>query len=121
MSCPPRYAALPRAGNILLSYNNRPATDAIPLLSPFIVPSAQALGPVLSALASNPLASSATARATELLKGISPSAVRQAMPLIEQLQPVYAQLAEGRREFVPSPQETMQMLKSYYGTCVAYL
>jgi len=51
-----RYV-VPRAGNILMSFNNKPATDSIPFLSPLIAPSARALGPILSQLATSPLRS----------------------------------------------------------------
>jgi Protein of unknown function (DUF1350) len=40
--------ATPRPGNVLLSYNNKPATDRIPFLSPLMAPSARVLGPILS-------------------------------------------------------------------------
>ena len=43
-----RYASTSRAGNILMSFNNKPATDAIPFFSPFIAPGARALGPFLA-------------------------------------------------------------------------
>jgi hypothetical protein len=38
-----------------MSYNNRPATDAIPFLSPILAPSARAVGPLLEQLATSPL------------------------------------------------------------------
>ncbi len=56
--CPPPPTSPPltqRAGNCLLSYNNRPATDVIPLLSPVIVPSARILGPVINQIAASPI------------------------------------------------------------------
>ena len=43
-----RYASTNRAGNVLMSFNNKPATDAIPFFSPFIAPGARALGPLLA-------------------------------------------------------------------------
>ncbi len=48
-----RYGA-DRAGNVLLSFNNKPATDSIPFLSPFIAPGARALSPLLSQVRSHP-------------------------------------------------------------------
>ena len=39
-----------RDGNVLLSFNNRPATDVIPFLSPLLAPGTRVLGPVLSAV-----------------------------------------------------------------------
>lgn len=56
--CPPPPTCLPttqRAGNCLLSYNNRPATEVIPLLSPVIVPSARVLGPIINQIAASPI------------------------------------------------------------------
>lgn len=43
-----RYASTSRAGNVLMSFNNKPATDAIPFFTPFIAPGARALGPFLA-------------------------------------------------------------------------
>jgi alpha-beta hydrolase superfamily lysophospholipase len=40
--------AVHRDGNALLSFNNLPATDVIPFLSPLLAPGTRALGPVLS-------------------------------------------------------------------------
>lgn len=48
-----RYAVV-RSGNILLSFNNRPATDSIPFLSPIIAPGARALGPILNQVKAYP-------------------------------------------------------------------
>jgi hypothetical protein len=45
---------LQREGNVLMSFNNRPATDSIPFLSPFLAPSARAVGPLLEQLATSP-------------------------------------------------------------------
>lgn len=38
-----------------MSYNNRPAIDVIPFLSPLIAPGARVLGPVLNAIAATPI------------------------------------------------------------------
>uniref|UniRef100_A0A061SAJ2 Uncharacterized protein n=1 Tax=Tetraselmis sp. GSL018 TaxID=582737 RepID=A0A061SAJ2_9CHLO len=81
-----------RAGNALLSFNNRPATDSIPFLSPFIAPGAQMLFPVLQQLVSSP-----------------------AVPFVEQAGPILMDVASGRKEFTPSPFETQNLIKSYYG------
>ncbi|KXZ42420.1 hypothetical protein GPECTOR_149g30 [Gonium pectorale] len=66
-----RYA-VQRSGNVLLSFNNRPASDVIPLLSPLIVPSARLLGPLINQLAASPLRSTveATAPLEELSRGV---------------------------------------------------
>ena len=37
-----------RQGNMLMSFNNKPATESIPFFSPFIAPGARAFGPILA-------------------------------------------------------------------------
>ncbi|KAG2486357.1 hypothetical protein HYH03_014938 [Edaphochlamys debaryana] len=108
-----RYA-VQRSGNVLLSYNNRPASDVIPLLSPLIVPSARVLGPLLNQLAASPLRTSVESMA-DTLKGLSPSLVRQVLPLMEQLAPMYLEAAQGKHEFLPTPEETRMLVRTYYG------
>lgn len=90
---------LQRAGNALMAFNNRPATDTIPLLSPFIAPSARALAPLLSQLATpGPLRATAEL-AGDALRGLSPALVRQVLPLIDQLTPILVDVAQVTRSF----------------------
>ncbi|CAD7699547.1 unnamed protein product [Ostreobium quekettii] len=107
-----RYA-LERAGNVLMSFNNRPATEVVPLLAQ-LGPSSTLLGPVLSQLASSPLRPTAE-MLQGMLKGISPSLIRQIIPLAEQLAPIYMDVTQGRQEFSPSPEETRNRIRSFYG------
>jgi hypothetical protein len=100
-----------RAGNALMSFNNRPATDSIPLLSPFIAPSARALGPILSQLATSPLRSGVE-QWVDILKGISPGLVRQIIPVLEQLTPIFLDVSQGTQEFVPPPEETRTIIRN---------
>jgi hypothetical protein len=44
-----------RCGNALMSFNNKPATDAIPAFAEAVAPGVQALSPVLSAALNNPV------------------------------------------------------------------
>ena len=44
-----------RCGNALMSFNNKPATDAIPAFAEAVAPGMQALSPVLSAALNNPV------------------------------------------------------------------
>ena len=104
---------VPRAGNVLMSFNNRPATDSIPFLSPFIAPSARALGPLLSQLATSPLRSNVE-QWVEIMKGISPGVVKQVIPLLEQLTPIYLDVAQGAQEFTPPPEDVRGLVKSGY-------
>ncbi|MBA0834071.1 hypothetical protein Goarm_006458, partial [Gossypium armourianum] len=48
-----RYG-LQRSGNVLMAFNNKEASVAIPLFSPVLVPMAQSIGPFLSQIASTP-------------------------------------------------------------------
>ncbi|KAL0021941.1 hypothetical protein WJX79_009856 [Trebouxia sp. C0005] len=109
-----RYASTNRAGNILMSFNNKPATDAIPFFSPFIAPGARALGPFLAQMTKNPFTSQLL-NASELMRGLSPAMVRQVLPLLDQLTPIYTDLAQGRLEFTPEPEETKRLIRTFYG------
>ncbi|KAI7841224.1 hypothetical protein COHA_005188 [Chlorella ohadii] len=101
------------AGNVLMSYNNRPATDSIPLLSPLIAPNLRALGPILSQLATSPLRSGVE-QWIDLLKGVSPGIVKQIIPLLEQLTPIYLDIANGAQEFTPPPEESRAIIRQGY-------
>lgn len=109
-----RYASTNRAGNVLMSFNNKPATDAIPFFSPFIAPGARALGPLLAQMTKNPYTSQLL-NASELLRGLSPAMVRQVLPLLDQLTPLYQDLAQGSIEFTPEPEETKRLIRTFYG------
>lgn len=41
--------------------------------------------------------------------------MKQALPLVEQLPPLYMDLVRGREDFTPKPEETRRLVKSYYG------
>jgi hypothetical protein len=75
-------------GNVLLSYNNRPAIEVIPFLAPFIAPGAKAVGPFLSQAASNPFSMSA-ASLYDTAKTLAPSLIKMGLPALEQLSPVF--------------------------------
>lgn len=75
-------------GNILLSYNNRPAQDIIPFLASFVAPGARAVGPLLSQAASNPIGMS-MASLYDNAKTMAPSLVKMGLPAFEQISPVF--------------------------------
>lgn len=108
-----RYV-VPRTGNVLMSFNNKPATDSIPFLSPFIAPSARALGPILSQLATSPLRTGVEQWLDIIKNAVPGDTFRQILPLIEQLTPIYLDVANGTQEFTPAPQESRQMIKDGY-------
>lgn len=71
-----------------MAFNNRPATDTIPFLSPFLAPSARALGPLLQQLASpGPLRATAES-AFDALRGLSPGLVKQVRSTHSPAQPL---------------------------------
>ncbi|KAI3975948.1 hypothetical protein MKX01_016631 [Papaver californicum] len=109
-----RYA-VQRNGNVLMSFNNKEASLAIPLFSPVIVPMAQGFGPVLSQLTSSPTVRLGAEMAMKQLQNLSPPLLKQVMPLVEQLPPLYMDLIKGREDFIPKPEETRKLIKSYYG------
>ena len=118
-----------------VGFNNKPATDSIPFLSPFIAPSARALGPILSQLATSPLRSGVE-QWVDILKGVylfcspdscdtiinkilsfadlSPDTFKQIIPLLDQLTPIYLDVAAGAKEFTPPPEESRTMIRDGY-------
>ncbi|ONK72145.1 uncharacterized protein A4U43_C04F16250 [Asparagus officinalis] len=108
-----RYA-IDRNGNVLMAFNNKEASLAIPLFSPVIVPVAQSFGPLLSQLTSPTIVRGAE-MAIKQLENLSPPIMKQVLPLVEQLPPLYLDLVKGREEFIPKPEETRRLVKSYYG------
>jgi len=48
-------------------------------------------------------------------ESVSPPIVKQVLPLNEQLPPLYADLANGKDQFVPTPDETDRLIQTSYG------
>ncbi|KAI5679473.1 hypothetical protein M9H77_10423 [Catharanthus roseus] len=48
------------------------------------------------------------------LENLSPSIMKQVLPLVEQLPPLYMDLVSGRENFTPRPEETKRLIRSYY-------
>lgn len=109
-----RYA-VERSGNILMSFNNKDASLAIPLLSPFLVPMAQSIGPFLSQVATSPTVRLGAEVTVKQLETLSPAIMKQVLPLVEQLPPLYMDLINGRENFIPRPEDTKKLIRSYYG------
>ena len=107
-----RYAA-PRAGNVLMSFNNKPASDAIPLFGPVVSPLAQGLNPLVTSIATSPLRSGVDSLAQQL-RSAAPSVVREALPLLDQLEGLGLDVAAGKTEFTPSPAETQRLIQANY-------
>jgi len=44
------------------------------------------------------------------LENLSPPIMKQVLPLVEQLPPLYMDLVKGREDFVPKPEETRKLV-----------
>ena len=109
-----RYALPDRAANVMVSFNNKPATDAVPLFAPVVAPGLQSLSPVISGIVDSPLR--APSRAVEAqLRANAPPVVRELLPVLDQLEPVFLEVANGAKEFVPAPEDTKNLIRRYYG------
>ena len=51
----------------------------------------------------------------EILRGLSPKLVQQFLPILDQLLPLYMDVANGSQEFTPAPSETKRLIRSNYG------
>ncbi|KAG7536969.1 Alpha/Beta hydrolase fold [Arabidopsis suecica] len=109
-----RYA-VQRNGNVFMAFNNKEASLAIPLFSPVLVPMAQRLGPLLSQMATSPTIRLGAEMTRKQLETLSPPIMKQILPLVEQLPPLYMDLVKGREDFIPKPEETRRLIRSYYG------
>lgn len=65
-------------------------------------------------LAASPLSAQLMSSA-ELLRGMSPALVRQVLPVLDQLLPVFLDVANGTQSFTPGAEETQSQLRTYYG------
>ncbi|KAM3324776.1 hypothetical protein P3S67_005928 [Capsicum chacoense] len=109
-----RYA-VKRSGNVLMAFNNKDASLAVPLFSSVLVPMMQNFGPVLSQIASSPSIRLGAEMTMKQIENLSPAIVKQVFPLVEQLTPLYMDLINGKENFTPRPEETQRLIRSYYG------
>mmetsp|Transcript_142263 Transcript_142263/g.258529 ORF Transcript_142263/g.258529 Transcript_142263/m.258529 type:complete len:523 (-) Transcript_142263:28-1596(-) len=121
----------PRDGNVLISWNNKPVTEAIPGFDEMVVPiSKQVMG---TDTTSDPAAGAREALANlrsavdVALDGVktldtAPSivkdevvpVVKQGLELVDQIPDLFASIAAGTREFNPTPEETRTTARSNY-------
>ncbi|GFY88068.1 Gut esterase [Actinidia rufa] len=86
------------------------ASLAVPLFSPVLVPMAQSIGPLLSQIASSPTVRLGAEMTMKQLENLSPPIMKQVLPLVEQLPPLYMDLVNGRENFTPKPEETRRLV-----------
>eukprot|EP00210_Caulerpa_lentillifera_P009167 g8739.t1 len=104
--------AIHRDGNVLISFNNKPATEVVPMLSQ-IAPTVRFLRPILTQAATSPFRPTAEL-IRDAFRDLSPSLIRQVTPIADQFLPIYFDVAQGNQEFTPSPSETRTRLRNYY-------
>jgi hypothetical protein len=118
----------PRAINVLISFNNKPVFDAIPAFEELVVPvSEQIMGEsdrsrrlrdalqdvrgafdaAVDAFADSQLAPAFFGQEIVPL-------VRQAVEIVDQVPSVLRQIAEGTRDFTPSPTDTKEVCRRMY-------
>ncbi|QDZ21223.1 DUF1350 domain-containing protein [Chloropicon primus] len=104
-----------RAGNVLISFNNKPVTDAIPFYAELIAPaSSQFVAPLLQQLGTMPQASMMNTL-VDSLRGQTPDFIQKnVFPLIDQLVPIYEDIAQDRLEFSPTPDESKAYIEKRY-------
>jgi len=114
---PQSPAVAARVGNVLMSFNAKPATDAIPAFSSVIAPGVQGIGEseVVRQALESPLGEAAMALQRDL-RDVAPPLLAQALPLVDQLEGVYDDIAQGVREFKPSSREVRAMVREGYAT-----
>ncbi|CAM9128144.1 unnamed protein product [Phaeothamnion confervicola] len=118
----------PRAANALLSFNNKPVDQAVPLFEEVVLPlvtqlladgsGTAALGETLQALRETVLNLADTVARSELapavLEGELLPLVRQILQVVDQIPPLLRAVAEGTREFTPTPEETKDVARKMY-------
>eukprot|EP00746_Dinoflagellata_sp_MGD_P006251 gnl/MRDRNA2_/MRDRNA2_112168_c0_seq1.p1 gnl/MRDRNA2_/MRDRNA2_112168_c0~~gnl/MRDRNA2_/MRDRNA2_112168_c0_seq1.p1 ORF type:complete len:543 (+),score=91.37 gnl/MRDRNA2_/MRDRNA2_112168_c0_seq1:84-1712(+) len=118
-----------RAANVLISFNNKPVTEAIPGFDDFVAPiSSQVMS------TSNPNAAGARdaiAAARNIFDGLLESvgtseaapqvvknelvpAVKQGLEVADQIPDLFASIAAGTSEFTPTPKETREWARNQY-------
>lgn len=104
---------LNREALVLISYNNKPATDAVPLFAEVFVPGLSAISPVLQPLAASPLREGLR-DVDRNVRSFAPEAVKEFLTVVDQLEPLLLDVSNGRKEFQPTPEEAKELIKKYY-------
>ena len=77
-----RYALSDRAANVLISFNNKPATDAVPLFTPVVAPGLQNLSPLIASVADSPFREPLRGAEAQL-RAQAPATVRELLPVLD--------------------------------------
>nr|KAJ0224259.1 hypothetical protein LSAT_V11C100043200 [Lactuca sativa] len=98
---------------IIISLVFQDAMMVVLLLLLVLLPMAQSIGPILSQIESSPTIPCRAEMTLKNLENLNPRIMKQVIPLIEQLPPLYMESANGRDNFSPKPEETRRLLKHY--------
>lgn len=119
------FPGAPRAANVLISFNNKPASTAIPGFQELFIPLADQLmsDDEKSSLCRQRLATMRntidTALDTYAASALAPSFVanealpflRQGLQIVDQLPFLFKIISEGQQEFEPSPKDTKEVCR----------
>lgn len=118
----------PRALNVLISFNNKPASGAIPLFDELVAPlSEQLMGDAEQSVQLRQLIKTTRKTIGSLFNSylsspLSPEFVekefaplfRQAVEIVDQLPPLLDIIASGQREFTPNPTDAKEVCRRMY-------
>ena len=127
------FPSAPRAANVLISFNNKPAREAIPALEELIVPLSSILNNEYSRASPSPrdnfLDVGIMARTfEEKLDEFFPISLpisnvvgtelipifRESVKVMDQIPDVMNMIGKGEREFIPSPSDTKEVCRRMY-------
>ena len=118
----------PRAVNILISYNNKPAAKAIPAFEEVIVPICeQVMGDNSQSISFRETLGNLRTTIDQAIDSYSDSPlapnflgkeifplIRQSLEILDQVPPLMKIIANGKREFEPSPIDTKEVCRRMY-------
>ena len=126
-------ADVPRAANVLISFNNKPAQSAIPLFGELVAPAASSVlrldeDPLLlpwkravaasrERLAALSASGASAAARSDGGPSVAASAINlaeQFLPVLDQIEPILREIDGGKVEFSPTPDETTRSARMLY-------
>lgn len=130
------YNTYNRQGNVLLSFNNKSASDAVPVFSsPIFAPFTQSAAGSIESFLNQSIVQVPLQMVSETIRNTNSNSnnnnndsnnengididnvIKQALPLIEQVSPLLSEVREksGNLEFIPTPVEAKRLIGKYYG------
>jgi len=118
----------PRAANVLISFNNRPAALSIPGLDELVAPLSEVVmqegeqGANIRAAVSGLRTAFETSLRAYAASALAPSFVgkevlpllQQGIEIVDQIPPLLGDIASGTREFSPTPADTREVCRRMY-------